>query len=318
MIVVTGGAGFIGSNLVKALNHAGHEDILVVDNLKDGKKFRNLVDCVILDYIDKQDFIDSIAQNTGFPETISCIFHQGACSKTTEWDGRYMMKNNYEYSKVLFEYCQSNNIDFIYASSAAVYGLGTRLVEDIKYEAPINVYGYSKFLFDQYVRKRLANVSSKVIGLRYFNVYGPGEAHKGSMASVASHLNTQIKETGIVNLFSGTDGYADGEQRRDFIYVDDIVKINMWCMLDASVSGIFNAGTGQSRSFNDVARCVIDFHGNGQINYIEFPEHLRGSYQSFTEADTNKLLKAGYSGGFTSLEEGVKSYMSILNATTTT
>ncbi len=313
MIIVTGGAGFIGSNLVKALNEQGRDDVLLVDNLEDGSKFRNIVDCSIADYMDKYDFIEHIKADKKFPFDIDVVFHQGACSKTTEWDGRYMMENNYEYSKQLLNFCEKRGIDFIYASSAAVYGPGTNYIEEEQYEAPINVYGYSKYLFDQYVRKKIPQVQIKIIGLRYFNVYGPGESHKQSMASVAFHLNNQLAESNNVRLFSGSDGYDDGEQKRDFIYVNDVVKVNLWASEQNVVSGIYNVGTGKSRSFNDVAGAVIDFHKRGSIEYIEFPEHLKGSYQSFTEADTEKLLSAGYAGGFTSLEDGVRDYMNRLN-----
>lgn len=313
MIVVTGGAGFIGSNLVKALNEQGREDILVVDNLKDGSKFRNIVDCSIADYMDKQDFIEQIKANKKFPFRIEFIFHQGACSKTTEWDGRYMMENNYEYSKCLLNYCEEHSIDFVYASSAAVYGSGSKYIEDEQYERPINVYGYSKYLFDQHVRKKLSTTRIRIIGLRYFNVYGPGEFHKQSMASVAFHLNNQLAESGVVRLFAGSDGYDNGEQRRDFIYVKDVIKVNLWGMEKTAPSGIYNVGTGKSRSFNDVANAVINYHQRGSIEYIEFPEHLKTSYQSFTEADPQHLLNAGYAGGFISLEDGVEDYMNWLN-----
>ena len=312
MIIVTGGAGFIGSNLVKALNDKGIMDILVVDDLTDGVKFRNLVDCQVIDYLDKDDFLARVKQKKKFAEEIQAIFHQGACSSTTEWDGRYMMENNYTYSKELLHYCLSLKIPFIYASSAAVYGTGKNFMEAKENEAPVNIYGYSKYLFDEYVRRFVAGDESQVVGLRYFNVYGPREQHKGSMASVAWHLNQQIQASGNVRLFTGSGGYADGDQRRDFIHIDDVINVNLW-MLEGGHCGIVNVGTGASRSFNDVASAVISWHGKGEVEYIEFPEHLQGSYQSYTEADINSLRLMGYKNEFLSVEDGVKQYLDVLN-----
>ncbi|MCV6639095.1 ADP-glyceromanno-heptose 6-epimerase [Candidatus Albibeggiatoa sp. nov. NOAA] len=313
MIIVTGGAGFIGSNIVKALNERGHTDIIVVDNLKKGQKFINLVDCDIEDYIDRQTFLEKIASREYFAASIETIFHQGACSATTEWDGQYMMANNYDYSKNLLTYSLAKKIPFIYASSASVYGGGTTFVEDRRYESPLNVYGYSKFLFDQYVRQRLPTMTSQVVGLRYFNVYGAREQHKDSMASVAFHFNNQIKETGKLRLFEGCDGYGDGEQRRDFISVDDVVAINLWFMENPDKAGVFNVGTGRSQTFNDVANAVINWHQKGEIEYIPFPEHLKGRYQSFTEADITHLRDAGCQHEFKTVEQGVKDYLDWLN-----
>lgn len=317
MIIVTGGAGFIGSNLVMALNSKGKTDILLVDDLTDGVKFRNLVDCQVMDYLDKDDFLQFVKQEKNFGKKIEAVFHQGACSTTTEWDGRYMMENNYTYSKELLHYCLKLRIPFIYASSAAVYGTGKKFKETKENETPVNVYGYSKYLFDEYVRRIEINPESQVpksqvIGLRYFNVYGPREQHKGSMASVAWHFNQQIKATGKVRLFEGSDGYANGEQRRDFIHVDDVVNVNLW-MLESGCCGIVNVGTGVSRPFNDVAKAIIAWHDKGEIEYIEFPEHLQGSYQSYTEADINSLREMGYKNDFLSVEDGVKRYLDILN-----
>jgi len=312
MIIVTGGAGFIGSNLVKALNDKGLTDVLVVDDLTEGIKFRNLVDCQVIDYLDKDDFLQMVKQEKDFPEKIDAVFHQGACSTTTEWDGRYMMENNYTYSKELLHYCLKLKIPFIYASSAAVYGTGENFREARENEAPVNVYGYSKYLFDEYVRRFVTEPESQVAGLRYFNVYGPREQHKGSMASVAWHLNQQIQASGKVRLFEGSGGYANGDQRRDFIHVDDVVKINLW-MLENSASGIVNVGTGASRPFNDVAKAIVSWHGEGQVEYIEFPEHLKDSYQSFTEADISSLRQMGYKNDFLSVEDGVKQYLDVLN-----
>lgn len=314
MIVVTGGAGFIGSQLVAGLNRLGKEEILVVDDLKDGKKFVNLSVNKIADYMDKDEFRELIQGRNKLCEEIELIFHQGACSTTTEWDGRYMMDNNYTYSKELLHFSIERSIPFIYASSAAVYGINTKFIEKSENENPINVYGYSKLLFDDYVRALKPEPKSQVVGLRYFNVYGPRESHKGSMASVAFHFNSQIKESGELKLFEGSHGYADGEQLRDFIYVDDVVNVNLWLMDNPDVSGIYNIGTGTAKSFNDVANAVIAWHARGEIKYIPFPDTLKDSYQSFTEADINSLRCTGYDKEFTPLEEGVHSYMDILNS----
>lgn len=314
MIIVTGGAGFIGSNLLIGLNARGYDDILVVDHLSNGSKYRNLVDCRIADYLDRSAFLQKLQQGELPAESIEAIFHQGACSTTTEWDGLYMMENNYEYSKILFHYCQRHKIPYFYASSAAVYGSDREFKEELQYEAPLNVYGYSKFQFDQYVRRHQSRLTAQVVGLRYFNVYGPREAHKGGMASVAYHLNNQMRESDTVRLFEGCDGYGDGEQRRDFIYVGDVVDINLWFLDNPQASGIFNAGTGRSQTFNDVAKAVIAYHQRGAIEYIPFPEKLKGCYQSFTEANLDKLRAAGCQLQFKSVEQGVQLYMQWLNA----
>ena len=257
MIIVTGGAGFIGSNIVKTLNDQGVSDILVVDNLKNGVKFKNIADCEIADYMDKQDFLQRVKNNERFAKKVEAIFHEGACSSTTEWDGHYMMQNNYEYSKALLHYC----------------------------------------------------LEHQIVGFRYFNVYGPRESHKGSMASVAFHHHNQIRDTGKVKLFEGCDGYGNGEQRRDFIYVGDTVAVNLWFLQHPDKSGIFNLGTGRSQPFNDIAKTVIEFNGSGELEYIPFPEHLKGRYQSFTEADISALREAGYAAPFKTVQEGVSEYM---------
>lgn len=308
MLIVTGGAGFIGSNVVRALNQRGRTDILVVDDLTDGHKFRNIADCHIADYMDYQDFLTLIQSGHEFP-VLDAILHQGACSATTEWDGRYMMKTNFEYSKVLLHYALDRGVPFLYASSAAVYGGSERFVEAPEAENPLNVYGYSKLLFDQYVRRLLPNSQSQVAGFRYFNVYGPGEQRKGSMASVAFHLNEQLKDGDTVQLFEGSGGYDDGEQRRDFIYVEDVAAVNLWFLDNPKAKGVFNVGTGRSQSFNDVANAVIRWHQRGHVRYIPFPEHLKGAYQHFTEADISALRKVGYDAPFASVEEGVARYL---------
>jgi len=313
MIIVTGGAGFIGSNLCLGLNKRGYDDILVVDNLTNGIKYKNMLDCQIRDYLDKESFLFKLSHDFFRAETIEAIFHLGACSATTEWNGKYMMENNYEYSKVLFHYCMQHKIPFIYASSAAVYGGESNFKESLEFEAPLNVYGYSKFQFDQYVRHSQALTDSQVVGLRYFNVYGPREAHKGSMASVAFHFNQQLKEQQKVCLFAGTNGYANGQQRRDFVYVSDVVDVNLWFFDNPTASGIYNVGTGRSQTFNDVAQAVIAYHQYGEIEYIPFPAHLKGYYQSFTEANLEKLRAVGYHQRFKSVEEGVRLYLEWLN-----
>ncbi len=312
MIIVTGGAGFIGSNIIKGLNKQGIDDILVVDNLANGVKFTNLADCAIADYRDKLDFIATLKNGT-FKAKVSAVFHLGACSSTTEWDGRYIMHNNYDYSKTLLHFCLQQNVAFLYASSASVYGDGTVFKEDLRHEKPINMYAYSKFQFDQYVRRLLPSVGSQVVGFRYFNVYGAREQHKGTMASVAFHFNQQVKESGVVRLFQGCDGYGDGEQQRDFVYVADAVAVNVWFLQHPEKSGIFNLGTGQAQSFNEVARAVLAWHGRGKIEYIPFPAHLMGRYQSFTQADIRALRATGYDQPFHSVAQGVKSYLDILN-----
>lgn len=309
MIIVTGGAGFIGSNLVKGLNGRGITDIVVVDDLTQGEKFVNLSDCRILDYRDKNDFLNDIITGKTVAQNLKAIFHLGACSTTTEWDGKFMMKNNFEYSKILLHHCADNMIPFIYASSASVYGNGPVFREELAYENTLNVYAYSKFLFDQYVRAYLPQIKSQVAGFRYFNVYGPREQHKDSMASVAFHFYNQIQSEGKCGLFEGTDGYANGEQKRDFVYVGDAVNVNLWFYDHPEISGIFNVGTGRAQTFNNVAEAVIGFCKKGRLEYIPFPDHLKGRYQSFTEADISALRAAGYTERFRSVEEGVKAYL---------
>ncbi len=317
MIIVTGGAGFIGSNIVKALNDSGENDIVVVDNLSNGRKFYNMVDLDIADYWSKEDFIAKVRdpkESIRLGKEVQAILHQGACSSTTEWDGKYMMDNNFEYSKSLLHLCLEQQINFIYASSAATYGGNTTFVESPEFEGPLNVYGYSKLLFDNYVRRILGSNKSQIAGFRYFNVYGPREQHKGSMSSVAFHFNNQIKDSGECRLFAGSGGYGDGEQLRDFISVRDVVNVNLWFLDNPDKSGIFNVGTGRAQSFNDVANAVIKWHGKGEKQYIPFPDHLKGAYQSYTQADISALRNIGYSEPFATVEEGVKDYLDTLNA----
>jgi ADP-L-glycero-D-manno-heptose 6-epimerase len=319
LTVVTGAAGFIGSRLVAALNEAGITRILAVDNLENGAKSRNLASVEIDDYLDKRDFLAQL--ETGrLDGSIGAVLHQGACSDTMETDGRYVMDNNYACSKALFDWCQDEEVPFIYASSAAVYGSGKAFGEARENEAPLNVYAYSKFLFDQYVRRRIEERSAQVAGLRYFNVYGPNEAHKGRMASVAFHAFNQFRAEGRVKLFVGSDGYGDGEQQRDFVHVDDVVGVNLWLLDHPEVSGIFNCGTGRAQTFNDVAAAVVntvegidlsiqELIDKGFIEYIPFPPQLVGKYQSYTQADLGLLREAGYEGSFRGVEEGVADYV---------
>lgn len=321
MIVVTGGAGFIGANLVKALNARGREDVMVVDDLSDGTKFVNLADCTLGDYLDKDDFLARVKAElngemrgeTGGLPPIEAIFHEGACSDTTEWDGRFMLENNFEYSKVLLEYCQAKRIPFLYASSAATYGGSEVFVEDPAHEKPLNVYGYSKLLFDQYVRARWDEFDSQVVGFRYFNVYGPREQHKGKMASVAYHHHTQVQRGENPKLFGAWDGYDAGMQSRDFVYVGDVVDVNLWFLDNPEVSGIFNLGTGRAEPFKAIAETAIDFYGKGDIEYIDFPDELKGRYQSYTRADIGRLREAGYTAAFKTVREGVNAYLEWLN-----
>ena len=312
MIIVTGGAGFIGSNIVRRLNRQGEKDILVVDDLTDGRKMFNLADCYLVDYIDKDEFLLRIRAGDQFGGAVRAVIHQGACTTTTEWDGRYMMQTNFEFSRQLLHYCMDRKLPFIYASSASVYGAGRDFRISRDCEHPINVYAFSKLVFDQYARQHLIRPKTQIVGLRYFNVYGPGEQHKGSMASVAWHFHNQLLQSDELKVFAGSDGFDDGEQRRDFIHVDDIASINLWFLAHAGVSGIFNAGTGRSQTFNEVAQAVIDWHGRGSIRYIPFPDHLRGSYQAFTEADLTELRAAGYDQPFLSVQEGVRRYLDAL------
>jgi ADP-L-glycero-D-manno-heptose 6-epimerase len=309
MIIVTGGAGFIGSNIVSALNGRGKTEILVVDDMSNGRQMHNLSDLNIADYLDKDDFKDRILKDEKFPD-IEAIFHEGACSDTTEWDGRYLMRNNFEYSKLLLHWSQKIKAQFLYASSASVYGLGENgFKEQRSCERPINMYAYSKFQFDQYVRSFKGKLTSQVAGFRYFNVYGPREDHKDSMASTIYHFNNQAIEGGCVKLFEGHNGHNNGDQARDFVFVDDCVKVNLWFLDNPTKMGIFNVGTGVARTFNDVASCVLDWNGGGHVDYIEFPQHLKGSYQDYTCADLSALRSIGYKEDFSAIEVGIPSYL---------
>jgi ADP-L-glycero-D-manno-heptose 6-epimerase len=309
MLVVTGGAGFIGSNLIATLNRAGRDDIVVVDDLSDGVKFRNLVDLDFGDYFDRLEFLEAMRSGSADRLGIERVYHLGACADTAERDGRYMMEANYAYSRAVLDFCATRRVPLVYASSAAVYGTGRRFSECRECEAPINVYGYSKFQFDAHVRRRAPTLGSQVVGVRYFNVYGPREAHKGRMASVVWHFARQVRESGRIRLFRGTEEFGDGEQRRDFVHVDDAVAATVWFATRADVRGIFNVGTGRASTFNSIAEAVRVWFGRGEIEYIDFPADLAGAYQSCTEADLGALRRAGYTGAFRSIETGVPDYL---------
>ena len=312
MIILTGGAGFIGSNVLTELNRRGVEDVIVVDDLTDGHKFSNLVDAKFLDYFDKDEFRGMVNANSRDLHDIECIIHLGACSDTTEWNGKYMLDNNYAYSKELLHFSNTIGCRLVYASSAAVYGLNPEFLETPTNERPLNVYGYSKLMFDRYVRQLAPELRANVVGLRYFNVYGPGESHKNKMASVFYHFHQQLLDEQTVRLFGASHNCSDGEHQRDFIHVDDAVGVTLWMADHGEVSGIFNCGTGHASTFNDVARAIIDYHGVGDIDYIEMPHHLRPAYQSFTCADLGNLRNAGYKAGFATVSEGAKRYLDCL------
>ncbi|MGI4859252.1 MAG: ADP-glyceromanno-heptose 6-epimerase [Janthinobacterium lividum] len=326
-LIVTGAAGFIGSNIVKALNLRGERDIVAVDNLSRADKFHNLVDCDISDYLDKEDFVARFAR--GDFGAVRAVFHEGACSDTMESDGRYMMENNFRYSRAILDGCLEQGVAFLYASSAAVYGGSDVFVESREHERPLNVYGYSKFLFDQIVRERLPSARSQIAGFRYFNVYGARESHKGRMASVAFHNYNEFRANGRVKLFGDYNGYAAGEQTRDFVSVEDVAAVNLFFLDHPERSGIFNLGSGRAQPFNDIARTVVNtlraqrgepaltleqLVAAGLLEYVPFPDALRGKYQCFTQADIGALRGAGYDAPFLSVEEGVARYIGWLTA----
>ncbi len=309
MIIVTGCNGFIGSNLVSQLNKLGFNNIIGVDDLSKKKNLINIEHCEIEGLLDIEEFESNYLLKDKSFNDVNQIFHQGACTNTMEWDAEYMMKNNFSFSQQLLDFAERNSVSFIYASSASVYGGGKKFEEIRENENPINLYAFSKYLFDQLVRQKVKANKIQIVGLRYFNVYGPNESHKGQMASVAYHLHQQLKEGNDVKLFEGSGGFGPGEQKRDFIYVDDVVKVNLWFMNNPDVSGIFNVGTGKSQTFNEVAKAVIEWHGKGSITYIPFPKELIDSYQSFTEANVDRLRQAGYQEDFLDVQSGIKLYL---------
>ena len=302
MIILTGGAGFIGSNLLSALNARGITDVLVVD--RRGDNFRNLNDLRFSDFMLPEELARAIERKT-LRDRIEAIFHQGACADTTCTDGRYMIENNFTFSRSILNFALSRKIPLVYASSAAVYGASSAFAPSRENERPLNLYGLSKLAFDNHVRSLAAKSGSTIAGLRYFNVYGPRESHKGKMASMVYQLYRQLKSSGRARLFEGTDGYADGEQRRDFVFVEDVVRVNLALAEGPVCHGIFNVGTGESRSFNDAARIIISRLGEGAIEYVPFPIDLAGKYQSYTQADLAGLRNAGYAEPFSTLEHGI-------------
>lgn len=315
MIIVTGGAGFIGSNVVHELNRVGESDILVVDNLSprasdSPPKFLNLAGASFADFMDKREFRSALTAGKFSGAKVRAILHNGACSNTLEDDGNYMLDNNFTYSKEVLQYAVENAVPLVYASTAAVYGLSEVFTEAEENERPLNIYGFSKLVFDNYLRRLLPSIRSTVVGLRYFNAYGPWEAHKGRMASVIHHFSRQLRETGKIRMFEGSGGFGPGEQRRDFVFVRDLARMNLHFAGLAddvpSIQGIFNAGTGKSRSFNEVALALIQSMHPGTIEYIPFPPELENRYQHFTEADVTRLRRAGWTDEFTSLEDGVR------------
>lgn len=316
-VVVTGAAGFIGSNIVKGLNARGITDIIAVDDLTQGDKFRNLADLQIADYVDADLFYDLFAD--GYFGPVEAVFHEGACSDTMETDGKYMMDNNYTLSCGLFNACRERGTRLLYASSAATYGGSDTFRETPEFEKPLNVYGYSKLLFDQRMRRELgpdfSGATTQVAGFRYFNVYGPREQHKGRMASVAFHQFNQLNKEGKVKLFGDYGGYGPGEQMRDFVFIDDVVAVNLWFYDNPGKSGIFNLGTGRAQPFNDVANAVVEAlrpGAQGLVEYIPFPDALRGKYQCYTQADLSALRAAGCNHVFADVKAGVTQYMAEL------
>jgi ADP-L-glycero-D-manno-heptose 6-epimerase len=305
MLVVTGGAGFIGSNLVRALNDAGTTELILVDHLDSTDKFRNLRHCTFSDYMDKAEF-RRFVETDRLDFKIEGIFHQGACSNTMQRDGGYMIENNYSYSRALLNFALRHRIPFIYASSAAVYGGSTGFEEVLENEVPLNIYAFSKLAFDLHVRHVLPGAESTVVGLRYFNVYGPNEEYKGLMASCVHQFAQSLSVDGVVKMFEGSGGFGPGQQRRDFVHVGDVVKVNLFFSNGPVRKGIFNVGTGESRTFKDIGEALIREYGTGRIEYIPFPSGLKAKYQSFTQADLRRLRAVGYNNRFTGLEEGIR------------
>ncbi len=296
------------------MNDRGRDDILIVDDLTEMVKFKNIQGLKALDYMDKNDFAAALANGKFDDAKIDVIFHEGACSDTMEYNGKYMMENNFEYTKNLMHFALKKKIQLLYASSASTYGSGKHgFSEKPACEEALNVYAFSKLFFDNYARRYFDNAESQIVGLRYFNVYGPQENHKGKMASMIFQMFNQWKAEGKVKLFEGFDGYGNGEQTRDFIYVKDVVKVNFFFWDHPELKGIYNCGTGHAHTFNTLAKGVLKHFGSGELEYVPFPEVLKGKYQSFTEADSSKLLAAGYDGGFTNIEEAIAEYCALLD-----
>ncbi len=326
-VVVTGAAGMIGANLVHGLNAIGIDDIIAVDDLSDGAKYKNLLGASLSDYFDRRDFYERFERRQF--GRVDCVFHEGACSDTMEHDGRLMLELNYRASKTLLDACQAQSVRLLYASSAATYGGSASFREVPEFERPLNVYGWSKLLFDNAVRRALPAATTQVAGFRYFNVYGPREQHKGRMASVAFHHFEQWQAAGKVTLFGDYGGYAAGEQRRDFVFVDDVVAVNLWFLAHPEASGIFNLGSGRAQPFNDVALAVVnagraaqgdaalpisELVRTGQVEYVDFPPALIGKYQCLTEADLARLRGVGCDHAFSDVAQGVGHYIGWLRA----
>lgn len=313
MYIVTGGAGMLGSNLIEALNARGVSDVHVVEDLNTAHSVSHLAGLRIRDCEGRERFRKRLASHAG-PAGVEAVVHFGACTSTTEADTGHLMDNNFGYTRELFEWCQRRRVPLIYASSAAVYGRSGRFRETPANERPCNAYAWSKLLFDRLLRRRRHALTAPTVGLRYFNVYGPNEGHKGGMASLARQLHHQLREHGRMRLFGGCHGYAPGEQRRDFVHVADAVAVTLWFLAGPAVSGLFNVGSGQARSFNELAARVIAFHGGGRVEYRPFPQHLQGRYQPYTCADLSGLRDAGYTRGFRPIEAGVAQYLEHLEA----
>ncbi len=310
MIVITGGGGFIGSCIVRTLNDNGMNNIVIVDDIASTEKWINLRNKKYNSYIHKRKFLEKL----GSLEDVESIIHMGACSSTTEKNFDYLYNNNFEFTKCLWNYCAEHQISFIYASSAATYGDGMEGFDDqcdIDKLRPLNAYGYSKQIFDLWVKHQAKEFPSQYVGLKFFNVYGPNEYFKGSMASMVFHGFNEIKSEGEIRLFKSYNSeYTDGKQLRDFVYVKDVCDVIMWFLDHSDVSGLFNVGTGNAQSFHELAEATfhaLDLEPN--IRFIDMPEELRNKYQYFTQAETKKLRYVGYDKSFHSIEDGVKDYV---------
>jgi len=322
-ILVTGGFGFIGTNLIKRLNQMGFSDITCIDSLNNSLKLSNASQIKISNFIDKKEFFSILKNTNSSTFDFNYIFHQGACSDTTCEDGNYIMQNNFTFSKLLADFCLKNSIPMVYASSASVYGDAQNFVES-KNEKALNYYAYSKLLFDEYIRnKNINSFKSQIVGLRYFNVYGPYEEHKSRMASVIFHFYNQLKKNKRISIFEGSHGLKNGEHKRDFIHVDNVVDMNLWFFKNSQLSGIFNCGTSEANSYNKIADTIIDYFKKNKndfnlkyddyISYIKFPEDLKNRYQPFTKSSNESIKSKSYDNKFYSIEQGVNKYLKYLD-----